>query len=384
MNFEGPQFEIPNKNQESKEKEQQLVEKIAEYQRDRTNEQAREAALAGIRERTLILPREEYEKYVDKNYDYLTEEEQHLRKQMYGFSHTPDTRAVLNKDAIDERFLSYIRTHEETENLEEGPFPEEKRKWEDEHGGEKHPQENINSHIEATYAEYRHAKEEGFLDAHHAYIVNDIRRVMEGDASLREMIEYEEEQRNRIYEEVKNEEQTQESPIHEILENNPELAKIFNERSKTHELVLDESGKIVSDGQIYDNNQKMRALIELANAIRDELPPVQEGHVRLWRGNRPEEIGYNPSYTNSLEGIALPFLRGYNGVLSYIDVSQEEAKKYLLPSGSAKDSEFKLPPDVAKSVHIVGYSPEEAEDIKKKSKPLSDSENVQGDGWTNI
>lgn len=46
---------------------------------------AREDALAGIWERTLILPREEYEQYIDKKYDYLSEKERRLRKQMYDF-----------------------------------------------------------------------------------------------------------------------------------------------------------------------------------------------------------------------------------------------------------------------------------------------------------
>ena len=209
MGFETPKFEVPSENIESKEKEERLVAKIAEYQRDRTNERVRKDALVGIRERTLILPREEYEEYIDEKYDYLSEAERRLRKQMYGFSHTPDTRAVLNKDALDERFLPFIRTHEETEILEEGPFPEEKRRWEEEHNGEQHPQKNINSHTEATYEEYQHAKQVGILDEHHAYVVDDIKRIMEGDASLREMIEYEEEQRNRIYEEVKNDEKIQ-------------------------------------------------------------------------------------------------------------------------------------------------------------------------------
>lgn len=173
-----------------------------------------------------------------------------------------------------------------------------------------------------------------------------------------------------------------ESPIQELLDNNPELAKIYNERSVTNKLYIDESGRIVSDGQIYENNIKMRALVELANAIRKSLPDIQNGHIRLWRGNRPNEVGYNPSYTNSLEGIALPFLRGYNGVLSYVDVSHEEAKKYMSTGAVAKDSEFILPSDVVKNAKIVGFSMEEAYEIKKKAMPLF--ENTQESGWTNI
>jgi len=174
----------------------------------------------------------------------------------------------------------------------------------------------------------------------------------------------------------------QESPIRELLDNNPELAKIYKGRSTTHKIVFDESGRILSDGQTYEDNPKMRALVELADAIRKGLPDVQDGYVRLWRGNRPDEVSHNPSYTNSLEGIALPFLRGYSGVLSYIDVPQEEAKNYMETSGVAKDSEFMLPSEVVKNVKIVGFTPEETDEIKKKARPLSATE--QGKGWTNI
>lgn len=164
----------------------------------------------------------------------------------------------------------------------------------------------------------------------------------------------------------------QESPIRELLDNNPVLAKIY------HKMIVNESGQILSDGQTYENNPKMRALLELADAIRKGLPDVQVGYVRLWRGNRPDEVGHNPSYTNSLEGIALPFLRGYNGVLSYIDVPQEEAKKYL--TSGARDSEFILPSEVVKNVKIVGSTSEETDEIKKKARSLSETE--QGNGWT--
>lgn len=178
--------------------------------------------------------------------------------------------------------------------------------------------------------------------------------------------------------EMSTEGKMQESPIRELLDNNPVLAKIYNERSVTHKLVIDESGRILSDGQTYEDNPRMRALVELADTIRKGLPDVQDGYVRLWRGNRPNEVGHNPSYTNSLEGIALPFLRGYSGVLSYIDIPREEAKKYL--TSGAKDSEFILPSELVKNVKIVGFTPEEADEIKKNARPLSETE--QGNGWT--
>ncbi|MDP2676172.1 MAG: hypothetical protein Q8O83_00590 [bacterium] len=185
---------------------------------------------------------------------------------------------------------------------------------------------------------------------------------------------------------MENFEQVQESPIQELLDNNPELAKIYNERSAAHKIFINESGKILSDGQTYEDSPRMRALVELADTIRENLPDLQDGYVRLWRGNRQDEVGHNPSYTNSLEGIALPFLRHYSGALSYIDVPEEELEKYIAKSGAAKGSEFILPPEVVKDVKIVGFTPEEADEIKGKAKPLSETgrENAQGKGWTSI
>lgn len=174
---------------------------------------------------------------------------------------------------------------------------------------------------------------------------------------------------------------TQESLIRELLDNNPELAKIYSKRSVKDKLFINESGQIVSDGQIYENNSKMRALIELAGAIRKSLPDVQDGYIRLWRGNRPNEVAHNPSYTNSLEGIALPFLRSYAGVLSYIDIPKEEEKKYL--TSGAKDSEFILPPEIVKKVKIVGFTPKETKEIIKKSTRLPETEN-EGNGWSSV
>ena len=42
----------------------------------------------------------------------------------------------------------------------------------------------------------------------------------------------------------------QKSSIEEILENNPELARIYNEYLGAGEPIINESGQIVSDGQI--------------------------------------------------------------------------------------------------------------------------------------
>jgi hypothetical protein len=100
----------------------------------------------------------------------------------------------------------------------------------------------------------------------------------------------------------------------------------------------------------------------------------------MWRGNRPGEVGYNPSYTNSLEGIALPFLRGYNGVLSYIDIPKTDAPKYL--TSGAQGSEFILPSEIIKQAKIVGFSPKEADAIKAQAKPLPKTDHNPGNGWT--
>jgi len=172
-----------------------------------------------------------------------------------------------------------------------------------------------------------------------------------------------------------------ESPIDDILRNNPELEKIYGDRSVIHETTPDKSGNLERDGQKYNDNPKIRAFIELGDAIRDILPDVDKENVRLWRGNRKDEVGCNPSYTNSLDGIALPFLSDYNGVLSYIDVLKDEAEKYLTENG-ATGSEFILPKKVLENIKIVGFSEEDSEKIKKEAKPLS--QNKEESGWDNI
>ena len=95
---------------------------------------------------------------------------------------------------------------------------------------------------------------------------------------------------------------------------------------------------------------------KLSDLIIQKLPKVKPNFIRLWRGNRPNEVGKNPSYTSSLEGIALPFYygyheKGYDAVLSYIDVPEEEAKKYI--TSGAKDSEFILPKELLNQVKTV-------------------------------
>lgn len=174
--------------------------------------------------------------------------------------------------------------------------------------------------------------------------------------------------------------ETDSSFLRGIFENNPELARIY-EGSTNKEIESNESGRIVRDGHEYENSERMKAIVGLADAIRDSLPSVQSGFIRLWRGNRQNEVGHNPSYTNSLEGIALPFLGGYKGVLSYVDIREDEAEKYLRSGGVAEGSEFILPPELMKEVKIVGFSSEQAGEIMKRAVPLS---NKPVDGWKSV
>lgn len=91
----------------------------------------------------------------------------------------------------------------------------------------------------------------------------------------------------------------------------------------------------------------------IAINIEKSLPPVKNGYVRLWRGNRPGEVGLNPQFTNSLDGIALPFQKAYGGPLTYVDVPKEELPSYEQKSGAAPGSEFVLPPNIFSKAQIV-------------------------------
>lgn len=132
-----------------------------------------------------------------------------------------------------------------------------------------------------------------------------------------------------------------------------------------------------SDGEYYQNTREMQNLVKTAIFIRRSTPQVPDGFIRLWRGNRKGEVWLNPSYTNSLEGIALPFLMSYKWPLSYIDVSIEELWKYECKTWSASQSEFILPPELVRECHIVGLSFKESEQLKSESKP----EETESNPW---
>lgn len=84
-----------------------------------------------------------------------------------------------------------------------------------------------------------------------------------------------------------------------------------------------------------------------ASAIESTLPDVQEGMTRLWRGNRPDEVGQNPQFTNDLPGIALPFRKGYGGEVSYVDIPSDRLGEFVNKGAAAKDAEFTLPKELA-------------------------------------
>lgn len=129
---------------------------------------------------------------------------------------------------------------------------------------------------------------------------------------------------------------------------------VFEARQYDGEFVVNpENGMLVSDGQEYANTPRVRWLIERGNEIRSGLPPVVDGYTRLWRGNRPGEIGKNPSFTNSLEGIALPFLETYGGELSYVDVLTGDLEKYEDKGCTSAGNEFILPAELAERAQIA-------------------------------
>ena len=92
----------------------------------------------------------------------------------------------------------------------------------------------------------------------------------------------------------------------------------------------------------------------IAQSIEAGLPAVPDDHTRLWRGNRTEgrDTG-NPSYTNDLPGIALPFAEGYKGGLTYVDVPTADLGKYLVKHGGAPGAEFTLPKQLVDQAKLV-------------------------------
>ena len=148
--------------------------------------------------------------------------------------------------------------------------------------------------------------------------------------------------------------------INDLFRDNPGLNNLF--KNDTEYNVNPENGRLVSHGHEYFNTKRLRSYIKIANVIRDSLPTIPEGHVRLWRGNRPGELGKNPSFTNCLEGIALPFLKTYGGKLSFIDIPEEMTDETLATGLVAEGSEFILSSKLASQAEelketTLGISP---------------------------
>lgn len=163
------------------------------------------------------------------------------------------------------------------------------------------------------------------------------------------------------------------SVLRNLKESNPEIIDLVNKHKEEVNIKVNDEGRIESGGHTYDNNKRMRSLTKVAQSIRASLPDVPEGHVRLWRGNRENEVGYNPSYTSSLEGIALPFLDQYRGYLTYIDVPEEVAKESLQEGLVAENAEFIIPKKFAEKANVVGVSQEKQEEIKEQSSGVDSS-----------
>jgi hypothetical protein len=117
------------------------------------------------------------------------------------------------------------------------------------------------------------------------------------------------------------------------------------------------------DGIEYADTPRIKSLIEKAEGIQSNLPPVQEGMIRLYRGNREGEVGQNPSFTNSLVGIALPFQESYGGSLSYVDIPKADLAKYESTTASAPGSEFSLPAELAQQAKEIKATPTKEEQI---------------------
>ncbi len=138
--------------------------------------------------------------------------------------------------------------------------------------------------------------------------------------------------------------------VEELFNSNPELA------NQVYEVLGFYPKNIIRDNQEYFNNPRIRFFVKIADEVRESLPKVKDGYTRLYRGNRPSDLKSNPQFTNSLEGIALPFLMSYEGQLSYIDTPTSDLSKYVQKGGVATNAEFIVTPEIAKSATPVDNS----------------------------
>ena len=103
----------------------------------------------------------------------------------------------------------------------------------------------------------------------------------------------------------------------------------------------------------YFTNPRTIYYNEIAIRIINNLPKIKEGYKRFWRGSRLDEIGNNTIVTDSLVGIALPFMYQYNGEMTYVDVPIDKYRNYVQKGATAKDSEFLLPDSYKDKFNIV-------------------------------
>lgn len=173
--------------------------------------------------------------------------------------------------------------------------------------------------------------------------------------------------------------QESESFLESIKNNHPEIFQLISENySPESNFKLTDNNKIETEEGEYLNTSRVQELIKIAAAIKNNLPNVPENKIRLWRANRKGEVGKNPSYTNSLIGIALPFLLQYKGPLSYVDVDKEIAEKSLRTVAAAEGSEFMLPVELLSYVKIVGLGEVETQELIAKS---SSEDKTNNTGW---
>ena len=137
------------------------------------------------------------------------------------------------------------------------------------------------------------------------------------------------------------------------------------------------------DGIEYADTPRIRALIEKAKAIQAKLPSVKAGMVRLYRGNREGEVGQNPSFTNSLVGIALPFQESYGGNLSYVDIPEADLSSYDAGPGGAPGAEFILPKEIAnKAKPVTPAKEQKAKPAAPAKKATTEPENIPVNAYT--
>lgn len=172
--------------------------------------------------------------------------------------------------------------------------------------------------------------------------------------------------------------------INKIKVDHPEIfTLISNNYNPESPLKVNEENMIETDEGTYLNIPRVQELVRISSAIKEKLPVIPEGYIRLWRGNRQKEVGKNPSYTNSLSGIALPFLMGYSGPLSYVDIPKELSGKFLKTGCVAEGSEFIISPEILSNIQIVGLNEEEKKNLIEKSTDLQEEDGDKG-GWVSI